>query len=137
MANQISGGIVRELSLNNPDVGQKYFYGVEGESNTYELGGLVNADDPAVNGNFQLMVEKKLTAGKLELTVSSDMSEDTPALEFAMACAASLKDTTATFANTNGEVYSGVVAIVSTPSLDATKSRFVLKLACGPGFVKQ
>lgn len=137
MANQISGGIVRELMLSNPDVGTKYLYGVEGESNTYELGGLVNKADPAVNGNFQLMVEKQLVAGKMETTVSNDEALDVSEFEFVMACAASLKDTVAVFTNTNGVRYSGTVAIVDTPSLDATKSRFVLKLASGQGFVRQ
>lgn len=134
---QITGGIIREISYSNPDVGSGFFYGVEGETGTYTLGGLVNKADPMVNGNFALMIEKQVIAGTIEMTVSNDMGKDTPDLETAYALAGSLKDTTWTFANTNGEVYTGKGAIVDTPSADGNKSSFTLKVAAGEGFVKQ
>ncbi len=133
----IAGGIIQEISFNNPDVGTGFFYGVEGETGTYVLGGLLNASDPDIDGSFTLVVEKKIVPGSIDMTVSNDMSADNPAFENAYALSKSNNETTWTFSNTNGEIYTGTGIIVDTPSLDGNKSRFSLMVRSGKGFVKQ
>lgn len=133
----ISGGIIYEISYSNEDVGVGVFEGIEGETPTVVLGGLVNDGDANVDGAGTLMVTKKVVPGTFEMAVSNDMSETTPAHESAMLLSKSLKETVFTFAYRNETIYSGVGAIMGTPSLDGLKSQFTLSVASGKGWTRQ
>jgi hypothetical protein len=132
----IVGGSILELRYDNPDVGVGEFFGVDTETGTYILGGLVNKTDPQIDGGFNLIVEKMIAPGSIEMTVSNDMSASAPSFERAFALASSLNDTTWTFANSNGSIYKGVGVIVDTPTLDGNKSSFTLKIVSGKGFTQ-
>lgn len=133
----ISGGIIYEISYSNEDVGVGVFEGVEGETPTVVLGGLVNDGDANVDGAGTLMITKKMVPGTFEMTVSNDMSATNPAHETAMALSASLKETVWTFVYRNETIYSGTGTIMGTPTLDGLKSSFTLSVASGRGWTRQ
>lgn len=122
----ISGGDMLELTLSNADAGSKHIYGLKGEESTYTLQGFAN--DIVIDGGGRLVVDKELTPGSIECTVSNDMGNATAEFEFVQACCNSVNVVTATFALSNGMIYSGGGAIQGQPELNGKKSKFTFKM---------
>ena len=129
----ISGGDMQELTLSNPNVGQKQIYGLKGESSTYNLGGYTNTN--TVDGGRRLVSAKTLDAGSIECVVSDDMA-DAQEYEFCQACSDSTTETTVTFTNANGITYGGTGQFEGQISLSADKCSFNFKMLFGAGISK-
>jgi hypothetical protein len=133
----LNGGDLQELSINNPDAGLMVYGGLNGEDSSYILGGYQNEDNGAVDGFGRLILSKKRVVGSLEAVVSNDMGSASPEFEHAQAVQNSLQESVITFANSNGEVYSGTGTIVGEVKLSGKTSTFSFKLVSGLGFTKQ
>lgn len=125
-----SGGNVREISWSNAN-GTGYFFGVGGESNTYDLGGLRVDEGGPVDGAGRFIKQFKPMPWSLQAVVSNDMYATLPEFEAAVAITKLVSDTTFTWTNDNGVSYTGVGTVVGDIKLSGDKSTFTLTLMGG------
>jgi hypothetical protein len=121
----VFGGSVQEISVSNPNVEPFFLFPLDGESNTLNLGGYRNDENPPLDGAGRIIVTKKQLAGKYSGPVTNDMATSRE-YNLCVACAASTADTVFTFQMVNGEVFKGVGVITGDMDLSTDKSTFDL-----------
>lgn len=121
----VFGSSVKEISVENDDIGQIFIFPVDGEENTLNLGGYRNDDTVQLDGAGRAIFSKKQVTGMFEGPIINDMATSRE-YNAMVACAASTSDTTFTFTLVNGEVFSGIGGIVGDLDMNTYKSSFQL-----------
>jgi len=136
MSNIVTGGDITEIKCSNTTLGEIRMFPVAGEAGNYDTGGYRGADDGIVDGGGRLINALNRKPWYFDVPVVNDMV-NTNEYEFMVAIAGSPDDTTWTFSNVNGAVYSGKGTIQGDLKLDGQKSTFQLKVVGGGQLVKQ
>ncbi len=131
----VSGGVIMEMVISNPDAGTQPLYGMKGEDSTWKKGGFENEMKPDSGG--RAIVSKDIVAGFIEATISNDMSSLNSEFEFIQNVANSLKGSTATFATANGITYRGTDgSIEGEVTMSGMNSTFQFKMMFPKGIEK-
>jgi hypothetical protein len=132
----VTGGSLLKMQIQHPTVGTAVLYGVQGEDNTYMLGGKQNEDNGIVDGAGRLLISKSLKPGYVQGTFSNDMSAALPEFEFMQRIANSTEEAKITITNINGTDYGGKGTVVGEVTLNGKAATFSLKMVSGLGFEK-
>ena len=124
----VSGGDLIEIACTNADAGNKTLYGVASEDSTLVVQGLKNDDNGAIDGAGRLIVSKNLKPGTFEGTISNNMADSTPELEYVQACMNSVNPTSFVFGWTNGKNYGGDGVFSGEPQVSGNKATFTTKI---------
>lgn len=133
-----SGGDLREITWNNPDVGSGRFFTKAGETHSLDLG-MMKTDDSADNidtgGNFINI--KTVKPWSYEAVIALDQNNpNRMELETAQALSNSFNPTDFTFSMFDGSVYVMSGSVVGDIVADRSKSTMPFKVM-GGGFAQQ
>jgi len=130
MAASTTGGDLKEIRLNNPDVGQVYLYSKAGESHTINLAGFVTEDDSKnIDSSGTLLNLKTIKSGSYEATiVNAENNPNRMELQKLQGLSNSFNDTTFSATGINGVIYTGVGIVVGELSNDRSKATIAFKM---------
>lgn len=122
-------GDIIEVTYNHPTLGNGVFFPKANEGNTYDPGGIRNADDAnMIAGNSDLILQKNRVRGFFEVLIENDQNVRNDATKVA-ALAADPVPANWTFTLINGTVYAGTGVPVGDINPDINAGTFTLKVA--------
>jgi hypothetical protein len=120
----VTGGDLKEVRFNNPDVGSGKFSSKSGETHTLMLDYYrTDDDDTNIDSSGNLLNLKSLKPGAYEFTIVNDeRNPNRQELETLVALSGSFTDTTWSFTSVNGIAYTATGNVVGDISLDRSKA---------------
>lgn len=133
----VAGSEIGEISVSSPSLGAKFLFPIQGETNTFDVGGLRADDTAVVDGAGNLINSYGKKAGMFEIGAISNDSSGPKEYLFCVALAGAIEDQVWTVSLFDGTVWKGTGNIQGDLKLDPTKASFALKVVSGQGFVQQ
>ena len=120
----VTGGDLKEVRFNNPDVGSGKFNSKSGETHTLMLDYYrTDDDDTNIDSGGNLLNLKSLKPGSYEFSIINDeRNPNRQELETLVALSGSFSDTTWSFTSVNGIAYTATGNVVGDLALDRSKA---------------
>lgn len=100
-----SGGQIKEITCNNPEIGSITMYPKSSEDSTYDNGGVRTADDAtSIDGSGAAIYSKNYMRPSFAVKIGWDM-QNRNELEYLSAETAVVSESVWTFTNINGVIY--------------------------------
>lgn len=123
------GGDILELRVKHPELGEHSFFPKSNEGNTFDFGGVRTNDDAnQITGSREMIVQKNVVRGMLEVVVANDMNTREDAT-FAAALAESSTPGNYVLSMINGTIWGFDGHVVGDIQPDLNAATFTLKLA--------